>query len=537
MKKKLIISSLTLVILGSVAFKTVKNDFFEIAKQIEIFTNLYKEINMNYVDEVSPAELMDTAISAMLADLDPYTVYWNEQQVMEGRIKNQGDYAGIGANIESFTDKILIKSLDKNSPADKADLKIGDEIIQIDAIDISDYQEDAGELLQGETGTTVKITFKRHGKTQETKLKRGKHEKKAVPYHELLEDKTGYIALDQFTKTASSEVISAFKKLKSEGASQIILDLRNNPGGLLSEAINITNIFVEKGTTIVKTQSVIDKYNKTYITQNKALDTEIPLVVLINQNSASASEIVSGSLQDLDRAVIIGSRSFGKGLVQRPKKLNYGTQAKITISRYYTPSGRSIQALDYIDGVAVRKKEETYQKFETRNGREVYSGGGILPDVLIDNEGANALTKALDEANMLFGFANTYYAENSQLDISNFKTKNLVSDFKKYVEKSDFEFESKTERELQKLKEIAKKENIYTSVHKDFEALRKKVLNAENHLFDDSNAQLELSLAKEIIKRYTYQEGIYNYLLNKGESIAKAKNILNNSKAYQKILK
>lgn len=537
MKKKILISSLTLVVIGSLAFKTVKNDFFEIAKQIEIFTNLYKEINMNYVDEVSPAELMDTAISAMLADLDPYTVYWNEQQVIEGRIKNQGDYAGIGADIESYADKILIKSLDKDSPADKAGLKIGDEIIQINTIDISDYQEDAGKLLQGETGTTVKITFKRKGETQKTTLKRKKHEKKAVPYHELLEDKTGYIALDQFTKTASSEVVSAFKELKSDGATQFILDLRNNPGGLLSEAINITNIFIEKGTTIVTTKSVIDKYNKTYVTQNKALDTKIPLVVLINQNSASASEIVSGSLQDLDRAVVIGSRSFGKGLVQRPKKLNYGTQAKITISRYYTPSGRSIQALDYIDGVAVRKKEETYQKFETRNGREVYSGGGILPDVLIASEGANALTKALDEENMLFGFANTYYADNPQLDISNFKTANLVSDFKKYVKKRNFKFESKTEKELYKLKEIAKKENIYTSVDKDFEALKRKVENAENQLFDDSNAQLELSLAKEIIKRYTYEEGIYDYLLNKGESIAKGKKLLNDSKAYQEILK
>lgn len=537
MKKKIIISSLTLVVIGSLAFKSVKNDFFEIAKQIEIFTNLYKEINMNYVDEVSPSELMNTAITAMLADLDPYTVYWNEQQVIEGRIQNQGDYAGIGAHIESYADKILIKNLEKNSPADKANLKIGDEIVKINDIDISEYTEDAGELLQGETGSEVEITFIRNGQKQSTVLEREKHEKKAVIFHKLLEDKSGYIVLDQFTKTASAEVIKAFKELKKEGATQIILDLRNNPGGLLSEAINITNIFVDKGTTIVTTKSVIEKYNKTYVTQNKALDTEIPLVVLINHKSASASEIVSGSLQDLDRAVVIGGRSFGKGLVQRPKKLNYGTQAKITISRYYTPSGRSIQALDYIDGVAVRKSEDSYQKFKTRNGREVFSGGGILPDILIENESTNALTEELEKNNLLFGFANQFYAQNTDIKINQFQNKNLMSDFKSFVKNSDFKFESETEKELQKLKVIAEKEKIYQNVNKNFEALKNEIQKAEETLFNQSKPQLELSLTKEIIKRYTYEEGVFEYLINNGESISKAKEILNNQKAYQKILK
>ncbi|MGO2294525.1 MAG: S41 family peptidase [Psychroflexus halocasei] len=536
MKKKIILSSLTLVVIGSLAFKSVKNDFFEIAKQIEIFTNLYKEINMNYVDEVSPSELMNTAITAMLADLDPYTVYWNEQQVIEGRIRNQGDYAGIGAHIESYADKILIKSLEKNSPADKANLKIGDEIIKIDDINISEYSEDAGQLLQGETGSEVEITFTRNGQKQSTVLEREKHEKNAVIFHQLLEDKSGYIVLDQFTKTASAEVIKAFKELKREGATQIILDLRNNPGGLLSEAINITNIFVDKGTTIVTTKSVIEKYNKTYVTQNKALDTEIPLVVLINHKSASASEIVSGSLQDLDRAVVIGGRSFGKGLVQRPKKLNYGTQAKITISRYYTPSGRSIQALDYVDGVAVRKSEDSYQKFKTRNGREVFSGGGILPDILIESESTNALTEELEKNNLIFGFTNQYFSKNDELDISEMNNDKLFDNFKSFVDKNDFSFESETEKELQKLKDIAEKENIYQKVNKDFEALKNQINKAEETLFEQSQPQLELSLTKEIIKRYTYEEGVFEYLINNGESISKAKEILNNQKAYQKIL-
>ncbi|MFO7744163.1 MAG: S41 family peptidase, partial [Psychroflexus sp.] len=392
--KKVKLLVLTIVVaLTSYGFTTYKNDFFEIAKQIEIFTNLYKEINMNYVDEVNPAELMNTAIEAMLNDLDPYTVYWDEQQIQNARIRNSGSYTGIGAQITSNPESIVIKNLIKNSPADKAGLKIGDKIVQIGDIQVKDYNEDAGELLKGAPDTEVNLKLRRNNSEENITLKRGVIKEKAVPYSKIMEGNIGYIVLSQFTRTASSEVIETFQKLKKEGATQIILDLRNNPGGLLSEAVNVSNIFIEKGTLITFTKSAIEKYNRSYTTQNKAIDTEIPVAVLINENSASASEIVSGSIQDLDRGIVIGSRSYGKGLVQRPKKLNYGTQAKITISRYYTPSGRCIQALDYLDGESIRKEESEYTEFKTKNGRSVYDGGGIKPDLEVDVEKESKLIK------------------------------------------------------------------------------------------------------------------------------------------------
>ena len=329
MKKRIILS----VVAVGIFFTTVsfKNDFFEIAKQIEIFTTLFKELNMNYVDETNPAELMDTAIKSMLTELDPYTKFYNEQDVETARIRNSGEYTGIGASVKTRDDKITIIEPHKGYPADNAGLKAGDEIIKIIDIVLSDFDSDAGELLKGSPGSEVQVTYLRQGKQETTTLKRGKIDVEAVPYYKLLEDKTGYIVLSKFNAKASTQVIDALKTLKADGADKIILDLRGNPGGLLSEAINVTNIFIPKGELVTTTKSVIKKYNRTYVTKNEPVDTEIPLVVLIDGRSASASEIVSGGLQDYDRAVIVGARSFGKGLVQRPKQLTYGTQLKVTI--------------------------------------------------------------------------------------------------------------------------------------------------------------------------------------------------------------
>ena len=345
MKKKLLIPVLAIGIL----FTTVsfKGDFFEIAKQIEIFTTLYKELNMNYVDEVTPANLMDKAIKGMLKDLDPYTMYWNEQQVEDARINNSGVYTGIGATAKTKNDKITIIEPFQNYPADKAGLKAGDQIIKIGSVKVSDFEEDAAELLKGAPGSKIELTYLRQGKTEKTILTREAIDVHAVPFSKLINNDIGYIVLTKFNRKTTAETKAALKKLKEEGAKKIILDLRGNPGGLLNEAINIVNLFVPKGEVITTTKSVIKKYNKTYKTTQEPVDIETPLVVLVNGRSASASEIVSGGLQDLDRAVVVGARSFGKGLVQRPKKLTYGTQLKVTISRYYTPSGRCIQALDY----------------------------------------------------------------------------------------------------------------------------------------------------------------------------------------------
>lgn len=338
LKKKIIIPILACVVFVSTT--AFKNDFFEIAKQIEIFTTLFKELNMNYVDETNPGDLMDTAIKSMLADLDPYTNFMNEQDVEAARINNTGDYTGIGARIKSLKDKLIVIEPYKDYPADQAGLKAGDDIIQIGNTMVSSYDGVAGDLLKGAPDSSIKVTYKRQGETKTAIIKRAEVEIKAVPHFSMIDDKTGYIVLSRFSRKAYAETNYALRDLKAQGAEKIIFDLRGNPGGLLNEAIKIVNLFVPKGQLIATTKSKVKKYNRTYITQNEPIDTAIPLVILIDGSSASASEIVSGALQDLDRAVIVGSRSFGKGLVQRPKPLTYGTQVKITISRYYTPSGR-----------------------------------------------------------------------------------------------------------------------------------------------------------------------------------------------------
>ena len=448
MKKRIIYPIIAVVLLLSTA--SFRSDFFEIAKQIEIFTTMFKELNMNYVDETNPAELMDTAIKAMLNDLDPYTKYWNEQDVEASKIRNAGEYTGIGASVRTIKDKIIIVEPYKGYPADKSGLKAGDEIIQIGDVKVADFKDDAGELLKGASGTTVDITYKRQGETKNTVLTREEIEVKAVPYYKLLDDNTGYIVLSKFNSKASSETIDALKNLKAQGADKIILDLRGNPGGLLSEAINVTNIFVPKGELITTTKSIVKKYNKEYFTKKQPIDVDIPLVVLVNGRSASASEIVSGSIQDLDRGVVIGARSFGKGLVQRPKKLTYGTQLKITISRYYTPSGRCIQALDYWNrdknNNAVRIDKQDFKAFKTKNGRTVYDGGGIQPDIELETSKFSKITTALLKTNAIFEYGTKYFYSHQLKNSGDFKfTDADYEDFKKFVNQKAFNFETETE--------------------------------------------------------------------------------------------
>lgn len=402
------------------AGSSFKSDFFEIAKQIEIFTTLFKELNMNYVDETNPAELMDTAIKNMLEELDPYTKFLNEQDVETFKINNKGEYSGIGALVRSFKDNILIVEPYKDYPADKAGLKAGDQIIKIGDITLADMQEDADELLKGANNTSVEVTYIRQGETKTTVINREAIEVDAVPFYKLINNNTGYIVLSRFNQKATDQTKAALLELKNNGANKIILDLRDNPGGLLTEAINITNLFVPKGELVVTTKSKVKKFNREYKTTKQPVDTEIPLVVLVNGRSASASEIVSGSLQDLDRAVIVGARSFGKGLVQRPLKLTYGTQLKVTISRYYTASGRCIQSLDYWnrDENGNALKNTQFQDFTTKNGRKVQDGGGVLPDIEITTSKTNALTQALMGKNIIFDFATNYYYANSLNSVS-----------------------------------------------------------------------------------------------------------------------
>ena len=536
--KRLKVLLLTVVVaLMSFGFTSYKNDFFEIAKQIEIFTNLYKEVNMNYVDEVNPSELMNTAIEAMLEDLDPYTVYWDEQQIQNARIRNSGSYTGIGAEIITTPESIIIKNLVKGSPADEAGLKIADEIIRIGDIEVKDYNKDAGELLKGAPDTKVQLRLKRNSTQQDLTLTRGVVKEKAVPFQKLLNDNTGYIVLAQFTRSASSEVIRAVQDLKEKGATQIVLDLRNNPGGLLSEAVNVSNVFIEKGTTITFTKSAIDKYNQTYATQNKAIDTEIPVAVLINENSASASEIVSGSLQDLDRGVVIGSRSFGKGLVQRPKKLNYGTQAKITISRYYTPSGRCIQALDYLNGKSIRKDKTEYKEFKTKNGRSVYDGGGIRPDIELDIEKEEDLVKALKDNNLIFDFSVNYVYQNQNLSLDNFSVDSaILEEFKAYINQKGFNFYTETDKQIEQLKSVADNEDYLKAINSSLDELQKQLNQEKEKAFEAEKRPIQKLLTESIIRKLGYDEAVYTYYTVEDEVIKEAIEVLSNTKKYSGIL-
>ncbi|MDT0294700.1 S41 family peptidase [Mesonia ostreae] len=541
MKKRILVPLLAIGILITTASARYKSDFFEIAKQIEIFTTLFKEINMNYVDETNPADLMDTAITAMLADLDPYTNYWNQQEVEQAKIQNFGQYTGIGANVFTQEHKIKLMEVYQDYPADKAGLKPGDEIIQIGDVMLKDFDEDAGELLKGAPNSKVNLKYIRQGKTEQTTLTREAVEIKAVPFYELTSDKIGYIVLSKFNRKASSEVATALKNLKEQGAEKIILDLRGNPGGLLTEAVNVTNIFVPKGEIITTTKSTIEKYNQIYKTQKDPMDTEIPLAVLINGKSASASEIVSGSLQDLDRAVVIGARSFGKGLVQRPKQLSYGTQLKVTISRYYTPSGRCIQALDYWNrdesGNATKTKVEDYNEFTTRNGRKVYDGGGILPDVKLETSEYSAVTNALLQEQIIFNYATEYYYSHADINLNDFVfTDKDFADFKKFLEKADFSYETDTEKQLKKLMQTSKKEGYQEAIAKTQQNMLKEIEAAKQQQIEAKKHEIERLLSDEIIKRYHYEQGLYTYYLSHNPEIKKAKEILNNSSAYRNIL-
>ena len=527
------------IFLGTTAFK---NDFFEIAKQIEIFTTLFKEINMNYVDDTNPGDLMDTAIKSMLDDLDPYTQFYNEQDVEASRINNAGDYTGIGAKVLTLKDKLVIVEPYKNYAADKAGLNAGDEIIKVDKVTVADFKDDAANLLQGAAGTEVNVTYKRQGKTNTVKIIRESLEIKAVPHYSMVDDKTGYVVLRKFNNKASAETISAIRALKNQGATQLILDLRGNPGGLLSEAVNVTNIFVPQNQLVVTTKSKVKKYNKTYYTQRDPIDTEIPLVVLVDGSSASASEIVSGALQDVDRAVVVGTRSFGKGLVQRPKPLIYGTQMKITISRYYTPSGRCIQALDYWNrdenGKATRTKKENYNAFKTKNGRDVFDGGGVQPDIEVEFSKQTPITKAILNENLVFNFATNYYYNHKVEDLKSFKLSD--SDFKKfksYLKTSDFNFETKTERALNDAIAIAKVEELDRVINSEYNDLTAALQAYKTSAIDGNKAQLKALITDEIIKRYFYSEGLYTYYTANNSEIKKALSIINNPSQYASILR
>ncbi len=538
-KRYFITAILSVFLFIGVSFK---DDYFEISKQIEIFTTLFKTVNQNYVDETNPAELMDKAIKTMLADLDPYTNYFNEQDVIKFKINNTGEYTGIGAMITRKEDKLIIREPYKGFPADKAGLRAGDEIIQIGDVLLADFKDDASQLTKGAKGTKIDIKYLRQGKPMSTQLILDEVAVKAVPFYGMADERTGYIVLSQFNAKASTETKEALERLKEQGAKQIILDLRGNPGGLLHEAVNVCNLFVPKGETIVTTKSKNSKYNNTNKTTREPVDTEIPLAVIVDGKSASASEIVAGALQDLDRAVVIGSRSFGKGLVQRPIDMTYGTQVKVTISKYYTPSGRCIQALNYAhkdkNGKAIRTEEKNYNAFKTQKGRTVYDGGGILPDVVLENTKTSAIAEALLKNDAIFNYATNYYYKNLNLgDKIPTITDADIADFKSYLKREKISLDTETEVALKSMLDKAKKENVDEAIAGEYQQLYAALQKSEETLIDKNQKEIKNLLLDEIIKRFQYKEGLYQYYIKSNFEIKKSIEVLNDKAQYNKILK
>lgn len=518
-----------------------RNDFFEIAKQIEIFTAMFKTVNQNYVDETNPGELMDVAIKNMLAELDPYTVFFNEQDVVKFKINNTGEYTGIGAMVQRKDGRVFLREIYKGFPADKAGLKAGDEIIQINDINLKEYKEDASQLLKGSKSTTINIQYLRQGKKAATAIVLNEVEIKAVPFYATLDNNVGYIVLSKFTEKSSAETKAALLDLKSKGATKIILDLRDNPGGLLHEAVNICNLFVPKGEVIVTTKSKNEKHNNTYSTRNEPLDLTIPLAVIVNGKSASASEIVAGALQDLDRAVILGSRSFGKGLVQRPLNLSYGTQVKVTISRYYTPSGRCIQALDYsrkdANGKAIKKAQNEFTAFTTKMGRTVYDGGGISPDIAIDETKTSAITDALVKNDAIFDFATQLYYKNpNNTNIPTVSDSDFNS-FKSFIKSEKYSLDTETELALKNVLEKAKKEKIEDDIAGAYQQLHTALIQSEEAEVNKYKSEIVKLLQEELIIRNQYRDGLYTFYTKNNTEISKAKAVLNNATEYKNILK
>jgi len=519
-------------------FFSFKSNFFEVAKQIEIYNTLFKELNMYYIDEINPAELTNKAIKNTLKDLDPYTVFYDAQDIEDARIRKEGEYGGIGVSVYYLKTGIQINEIYKGYSADRAGLKVGDIIISIDEQPLKNMERDQLSLfLKGTPNSIFSIEILRQGELLKKEITRDKITVKAVPFAEMIEAETGYIALTRFNNNASFEVKKAFQKLKNQGMQRLVFDLRSNPGGSLLQSVNIANFFLPKGNVIVKTKAKVKKWSITYRASNEPLDLEIPIVVLINGRSASASEIVSGALQDYDRAVIMGERSFGKGLVQSYRKLTYGTQLKVTISKYYTPSGRCIQELDYAnrdsEGVVPKFSEQGIQEFKTSNGRIVFDGGGILPDVKIKTSNITEATNTLLKSKAIFNFSTHYYYQNLQIaSVTNFDFKE--GDFKKFTKylKLDTTFRTKQESLFSDAYHSITTQNIST----EFKGIQEKLLEDKIAEISKNKDILKKRLKEEIIKRYYYQEGVYLHHLKNDSIIKEAMMLLQNQDTYKRLL-
>ncbi len=531
--------------IGLTSFTNTNRDF-QIVKNLDIFYTLFRELNLFYVDETDPEELINKSIEGMLESLDPYTTYIPESEMDDFNFMTTGKYGGIGALIRRHGDYIIISEPYEGFPADEAGLLSGDIILEIDGISIKGKAvEEVSELLKGTPETKLNMVIERPGLDEKLKktLVRKRIIISSMPYYGMLDDKTGYIRLTNFTQGVSDDVRKAVIELKKEkGAEQLVLDLRNNPGGLLIEAVQIANLFVPKGQEIVSTKGKVSHWDNVYKTQNQPLDTLIPLTVLINRGSASASEIVAGAMQDLDRGVVIGRKTFGKGLVQTTRPLSYNAQLKVTTAKYYIPSGRCIQALDYThrneDGSVGHVPDSLISEFETQNGRKVYDGGGIAPDIKIEPEMLSKIALSLYTKNLIFDYATRYVLKHENIpEPEKFEfTDDDYADFVAFLQDKEYDYETRSDEKLSELIEVAKAEKYFKRAEDEFAALELKLGHDKEKDLQTFKEEIVDLLREEIAGRYYYQEGRIRASLDEDEEVQKALKILTNKNDYNSIL-
>ena len=515
-KRPVVLWLSALFVLGGIVAFQAKNDrLFAIAKSIDIFASLIRELDTYYVDQIDPEQLLTVGIQAMLEELDPYTEYIPEEESDDFRMLTTGEYAGVGALIGNRGEGNIVLMPYTGFPAQNAGIRIGDLLLKVDSVAVQKKStSEVSELLKGPANTGVTVTVKRGEDTLQFSLNRKKISLKNVPFYGKLDEKTGYIKLSDFTTNASAEVRNALVNLKAQGATQIVLDLRDNPGGLINEAVEIVNLFIPKGKEVVKTIGKLQQVNYTYKTTKTPVDKEIGVIVLINERSASAAEIVAGALQDYDRAVLLGQKSFGKGLVQTTLPLSFNTQIKITTAKYYIPSGRCIQAIDYAksreDGSAGTVPDSLRKAFKTANGRVVLDGAGIEPDEKVKEGSYAPISYTLVAGNHVFDFATQYFYKHPKLSSpSTFQvTEEVYADFKKFLVGKEYDYTTYTEKSVQDMEKYLAKEPYFETVKEQLEQIKAKVNHSKENDLDTHKKEIKKILSEEIVSRYYFQEGM-----------------------------
>ena len=543
MKKRIIIIGVLVLFIGA-GFTTIRTKDLDIVKNLDIYCTLFRELNMFYVDETDPEKLVNTSINSMLKSLDPYTTYISESEMDDFNFQTTGEYGGIGSLIRKSGEHTIIAEPYEDFPAAKAGLRAGDIFLEIDGKKADNLAITAiSDLLKGKPETKIKIKIERSGNVIPFTLERKQITIKNVPYFGMLNERTGYIRLSNFTTNAAAEVRSAYSELKKNNEmSSLVLDLRSNPGGLLIEAVRICNLFIDKGETIVSTLGKVKQWDSEYKTSREPIDTEIPIAVLVNRGSASAAEIVAGAMQDLDRGVVIGQRTFGKGLVQATRPLKYNAQLKVTTAKYYIPSGRCIQALDYThrndDGSVGVIPDSLITAFTTKNGRTVSDGGGVKQDLDVYSELLSEIAIRLYTESIFFDFATNYRNEHNTIDVpSEFKLSDSeYTAFKEYVISKDFEYKTASEVALNKLISTAKKEKYYEVSKDEFLALEEKLAHNNMKNLETFRPEIQQYLEEEIVGRFYYHAGRIQSQIRNDETLNEALKLLQNPVHVQGIL-